>query len=149
MGAGTENARGTAGSQLPVLACFLNFQPESNTATCLGVFVQDSFFPFQDWTDLLFIILNQHSHVLWVTVSEETHHSLMLDTLQLCFLAIPSIVKEFDNCANQLLKSNQKVVFRGRIFSVISSSRLLATLDLAFLSYRIQVLLCSLLQEQC
>lgn len=112
---------------------------------CLGVFVQDSFFPFQDWTDLLFIILNQHSHVLWVTVSKETHHSLMLDTLQLCFLAIPSIVKEFDNCANQLLKSNSKVVFRGRIFSVISSSRLLATLDLAFLSYRIQVSLCSLL----
>ena len=38
-----------------------------------------------------------------------------------------------------MLKSNSKVIFRGRIFSVINSSRLLATLDLAFLAYRIQV----------
>lgn len=38
-----------------------------------------------------------------------------------------------------MLKSNSKVIFRGRIFSVINSSRLLATLYLAFLAYRIQV----------
>lgn len=66
------------------------------------------------------------------------HTTVCCQILQLCFLGISSIVKEFNNYVNQLLKSNLKVTFRQRIFSVINSSRLLAPLDLAFLSYRIQ-----------
>lgn len=60
--------------------------------------------------------------------------------LDLCFLATPIIVKKLNNCANRLLKTNLKVIFRQEIFSVINSSRLQTTLDLVFLSYRIQVL---------
>lgn len=61
--------------------------------------------------------------------------------LDLCFLATPIIVKKFNNCANQLLKTNLKVIFRQEIFSVINSLGLQATLDLIFLSYRIQAIL--------
>lgn len=60
---------------------------------------------------------------------------------ELCFLAAPIMVKKFKNCANQLLKTNSKVIFRQEIFSVVNSSRLQATLDLVFLSYRIQAIL--------